>query len=292
MKPHAARDALAARDLWQAAAAGSTTMKRESTATEATPRARDRAGGLDRPGVPPGLRGRARLLAVAQHGGAGPEGPPGPARPGLGQPRPPYVPLLAAVLSRESSACSRGWASSCASGFTPARTPAGAPRSSSIRSPASSSSPTSTWRPRRPPRTSPTRSLPDLPRPGTVGLVGRPARRVDPGSRHASPGSPVRLRRPARRPQGRGRHRDDGAVLELPVPEAGVHRRRALAGRQASRRPGARLWAGSTPSSTRSSSATGRSAATSKTWSVARATRASTSRPSARSSRRPIPRLH
>ncbi len=44
------------------------------------------------------------------------------------------------------------------------------PRSSSIRSPASSSSPTSTWPPRKPPPTSRTRSLPDLPRPGTVGL--------------------------------------------------------------------------------------------------------------------------
>ena len=60
--------------------------------------------------------------------------------------------------------------SSCASGSTPVSTPAGVRRSSSIPSPASSSSPISIWPPKKPPRISPTRSLPDLPRPGTVGL--------------------------------------------------------------------------------------------------------------------------
>ena len=55
----------------------------------------------------------------------------------------------------------------------------------------------------------------------------------------------------------------------------------------APRRPAASRSAGSTPTSTPGSSARGRSAATSRTSSAARATRASTSRPSARSSRRP-----
>ena len=53
--------------------------------------------------------------------------------------------------------------------------------------------------------------------------------------------------------------------------------------------PRTRSLGGSPPWSTRSSFVTGRSAATWRTWSGARVTRASTSRPSARSSRRPIP---
>ena len=60
--------------------------------------------------------------------------------------------------------------SSCASGFTPASMPAGERRSSSIRSRASSSSPTSTWPPKRPPKTSPTCPCRTCRGPGTVGL--------------------------------------------------------------------------------------------------------------------------
>ena len=43
------------------------------------------------------------------------------------------------------------------------------------------------------------------------------------------------------------RYRDDGAVLEFPVPEAGVHGRRALAGRQTPGRPGTCARVGSPP---------------------------------------------
>ena len=94
-------------------------------------------------------------------------------------------------------------------------------------------------------------ALPDLPRPNTVGLwVGLHGESILEAG-HAPPRSPVRLRRPARRPQGRGRDRDHEAVLRLPLPPPGVHRRRALAGRPPPRRPPARPRAGSTPTSTR-----------------------------------------
>ena len=77
-------------------------------------------------------------------------------------------------------------------------------------------------------------ALADLPRPGTVGPLGGAARRVDPGGRDASSRGSIRLRRPARRPESRGRHRDHGSVLRFPVPAPGVHRRRALARRAGS----------------------------------------------------------
>ncbi len=135
-------------------------------------------------------------------------------------------------------------------------------------------------------------SLPDLPRPGTVGLwVALHGESIlEAGMHHLEAQFDFDALR-------------DGLKAEagietmppfsnFPFLQAGVHRRRALAGRQAPGRPRARARLDRPPTSTRSSSATARSAATSKTWSAARATRASTSRPSARSSRRPIPRLH
>ena len=159
------------------------------------PRPRHRAGRLDRPGLPPGLRGRARLLAVAEPRRAGAEGAAGPARARLGQPRPPHVPLLAAVLPAPDRHVRDARASTSASGSTRASTPAGAPRSSSTRRPGSSSSPTSTSPPRRPTHDFAHHALPDLPRPEHRRALGRPARRVDPRGRHAPPRGPVRLRR-------------------------------------------------------------------------------------------------
>ncbi len=250
-------------------------------------RPRDRAGGLDRPGLSPGLRGRARLLAVAEPRRAGAEGPAGPARAGLGEPRPPHLPFLPAVLPPPDRH------------VRAARLPAprAVPRRRARRLGAPDPrAPDHRDRHLRRPRPRPRGGRPGLRPPGPARPaaaehrrpLGRPARRVDPRGRHAPPRSPVRLRRPPRRPQGRGRHRDHEAVLRLPVPPPGVHRRRALARRSAIAPTACSSSAGSTPSSTRGSSARGRSAATSRTSSAARATRASTSRPSARSSPRPI----
>ena len=101
------------------------------------PRPRDRAGRLARPGLPPGLRGRARLLAVAEPRRAGPEGPAGPARAWAGRTTTTTPSAARGGSSRGSSGCSRRSASSSASGSTPASTPAGAPRSSSTRRPGS-----------------------------------------------------------------------------------------------------------------------------------------------------------
>ncbi len=133
------------------------------------PRAGDRAGGLDRPGVPPGLRGRARVLAVAQHGRARSEGPAGPPRPGLGEPRPSHVPLLAAVLPANHRHVH-------AAGFRAARAvPRRGPRRLGRADPrAAGHGDRHLRRPRPAPEEATEdfahQSLPDLPRPGTVGL--------------------------------------------------------------------------------------------------------------------------
>ena len=138
------------------------------------------------------------------------------------------------------------------------------------------------------PRTSPTRRLPDLPRPGTVGLwVALHGESIlEAGMHHLEAQFDFDALRD-------GLKAEAGIETMPPFSDFPFLRQAFTAGERwpvshASRRPRPGARAGSTPSSTRSSSARGRSAAISRTSSGARATRASTSRPSARSSRRPI----
>ena len=80
-------------------------------------------------------------------------------------------------------------------------------------------------------------ALPDLPRPNSVGLwVGLHGESIL-GAGHATWRGQFDFDRLARRPGGRGRHRHDEAVLELPVPPPGLHRRPALGRPGRPRRP-------------------------------------------------------
>ena len=170
------------------------------------PRPRDRAGRLARPGLPPGLRGRARLLAVAQPAARVQKARQDRLGPGLGEPRPPHLPLLAAVLpARHRHVRAR-------SGFVaPRAVPRrrarrlGCPDPRAPDRPASSSSPTSTSPPRRPTHDFAHEALPDLPRPNTVGLwVGLHGESIlEAGMHHLE--AQFDFDAPARRPQGRGR---------------------------------------------------------------------------------------
>ena len=92
-----------------------------------------------------------------------------PARPGLGQSRPPHISLFAPLLPANHDDMFKRLGFELRERSTPAPMPAGARRSSSIPSPESSYSPISISRPRKPPRISPIRlSRPAAP--GTVGL--------------------------------------------------------------------------------------------------------------------------
>ncbi len=137
MRPRAARDALAAREAWQGRRASSQPTPRASTATERTLEQVIRTGEDRRPGMPPHLRGGARLLASEKPGRPGPKGPARSTRPRLGEPRSPHVSLLAPILPQGDRDLRAAWLPASWSGSTRAKTPAGEPRSSSIRRPAS-----------------------------------------------------------------------------------------------------------------------------------------------------------
>ena len=86
-------------ELWESPAA---TVRRRRRGVRRRPRSHPgpghRAGGRPGPGVSPGLRGRARLLAIEEPRGPGPEGPPGPAGAGVGEPRPSHLSVVPTVL--------------------------------------------------------------------------------------------------------------------------------------------------------------------------------------------------
>ena len=232
MTPHAARDALAARDLWQARRRRFDDDAEGFDATEATlDRVIELAGSTD---LACHLvfeverdywqsRNRAARVQKARQD-----------RLGLGWANHDhhtfrcsrrFFPRLIGMF--ETAGLPRS-----ASGSTPASTPAGARRSSSTRRPASSSSPTSTSPPRRPTHDFAHHALPDLPRPNTVGLwVGLHGESIlEAGMHHLEAQFDFDALRDGLKAEAG--HRDDEAVLRLPVPPPGVHRRRALAGRR------------------------------------------------------------
>ena len=110
----AGHDSSARRSRRRTRSSGSCTSKRSARASDfdaddarirprrRTDRRRDRRP-RPRLGVRPVLRRRARVLAAPQPRRPGAERPAETARPRLGQPRPPHLPLLAASTSRRSS---------------------------------------------------------------------------------------------------------------------------------------------------------------------------------------------
>ncbi len=189
--------------------------------------------------------------------------------------------------SRGSSGSSSGWGSSSASASTPGRTPAGGRRCWSTRSRGSSSSPTSTWPPRRSTTDFAHQALPDLPRPNTVGLwVGLHGESMlEAGMHHLEAQFDFDALRDDLQTEA-------GIVTMKPFSDFPFLRQaftagRALAGRPSTGGPLAPEGLDRRRAACPVPRARGRSGATWRTSSVGRATRGSTSRPSARSSRRP-----